>query len=455
MPYHFNTSEDQQAMLQAIGATDLNDLFSVIPDDIKFQGLLNIQSAMSEIELAQHLERLAAKNDHVGNKVCFLGGGAYDHFIPAAVDMIASRGEFYTSYTPYQPEVSQGNLQAMFEYQSMICQLTGMDVSNASVYDGGTATIEGTLMCMDATKRKKAVLLGTVHPEYRMVVETYLVGLNSVAVTIPCPAGVVDLDLLRDAVDNETACIVVQHPNFFGTLENVEGIVEIARQQGAHVVQIFDPMSLGILKSPGELGADIAVAEGQCLGNPLAYGGPYLGIVAARDSFIRRMPGRIAGQTISQNNQRCFVLTLQTREQHIRRDKATSNICTNQTLFALRATIYLSLMGPEGMRELGELCVKKANYAAKKITEHDRFELAFQQPFFKEFVIRDRAANVDELLSVASAQGFMAGVSLAPWYDELSDCFLVAVTEKRTQQEIDQFAKMLAGIATTSEAMQV
>lgn len=451
MPYHFNTPEDKRQMLETIGAKDLEELFSVVPDDIKFKGLLNIPAAMTEIELAQHVGRLADKNDNASSKVCFLGGGSYDHFIPATVDNLAARGEFYTSYTPYQPEVSQGNLQAMFEYQSLICQITGMDVSNASVYDGGSATIEGVMMCLDVTRRKKAVMLSSVHPEYRQTVETYFVGLGASAVTVPCPAGTVDFDALSEAVDDQTACVVVQHPNFFGSLEDVERIVTLAHEKGAYVVQAFDPISLGILKNPGDLGADVAVAEGQCLGNPLLYGGPYLGIVAATEKFIRRMPGRIAGETVSSNGHRCFVLTLQTREQHIRRDKATSNICTNQTLFALRASIYLSLMGPGGMKEIGDLCTRKSHYAAAKICENERFEMAFDAPFFKEFVVRDLRGEVNELIDSALDRGFMAGVPLGTWYDDLSDCFLVAVTEKRTKQEIDSLATILVSASSESE----
>ncbi len=439
-------------MLEAIGAKELEELFSGIPDDVKFQGLLNIAPAMGEIDLTRHMVKLAANNDHVGSKVCFLGGGAYDHFIPAAVDTLASRGEFYTSYTPYQAEVSQGNLQAMFEYQTLICQLTGMDVSNASVYDGGTATVEGVLMCIDASKRKKAVLLGSLHPEYRMVVDTYFTGLDTTSITVPCPNGTADFDSLAEAIDDETACVVVQHPNFFGALEDVEKIAKMAHEKGAFLVQAFDPMSLGVLKNPGELGADVAVSEGQCLGNPLVYGGPYLGIVAARDKFIRRLPGRIAGETVSQNGHRCYVLTLQTREQHIRRDKATSNICTNQTLFALRATIYLSLMGPTGMQDLGQLCARKANYAAGLISGLDRFEPAFDAAFFKEFVVRDREGEVQDLIDRASDEGFMAGVPLGSWYEDLADCFLIAVTEKRTKQEIDALAEVLSRIDSQQPA---
>lgn len=454
MPYTFNTPEDEAAMLAAIGAGSLDELFAPVPDAYRLKRTLQIGPALGELELTQHMVRLASHNAHAGQKVCFLGGGCYDHFIPAAVDALASRGEFYTSYTPYQPEVSQGNLQAIFEYQSMICQLTGMDVSNASLYDGGTATMEAVLMSMAAKNRRgKVVLCQTVHPEYRQIVATYLRNFGTSVVTVGFENGVADLGQLEASVDDQTACVVVQHPNFFGCLESIQTIAEIAHRHGALLVHVFDPTSLGILKPPRELGADIAVAEGQCLGNPMAYGGPYLGIMAVREEFIRRMPGRIAGETVSSNGKRCWVLTLQTREQHIRRDKATSNICTNQGLFALRSSIYLALMGPAGMRQLGDLCTRKAHYAAARLTAKPRFETAFDAPFFKEFVIRDQDGDVETLLRRCEDNGYFGGVPLAPWYPELADCFLVCVTEKRTKAEIDGLAVAMMSTSNKAEAL--
>jgi glycine dehydrogenase subunit 1 len=454
MPYTYNTPEDERAMLQVIGATSVDELFQSIPEEFRLRRPLAIGPALGELELTQHIVRLTENNAHAGQKICFLGGGCYDHFIPAAVDALASRGEFYTSYTPYQPEVSQGNLQAIFEYQSLVCQLTGMEVANASLYDGGTATVEGVLMAIAATQRdRKVVVCRSAHPEYRQVIETYLRNLGTEVVTIEFENGVTTLGQLEAAVDAQTACVVVQHPNFFGAMEPVARIADLAHQKGALLVQAFDPTSLGILKNPGQLGADIAVAEGQCLGNPMAYGGPYLGILAAREAFIRRIPGRIAGQTVSDTGKRCWVLTLQTREQHIRRDKATSNICTNQGLFALRASIYLALLGPRGLRRLGELCARKAHYAARRLSSGGRLDLAFDAPYFKEFVIRDEDRKVESLLAAAEDEGFFAGIPLECWYPELADCFLVAVTEKRTRAEIDSLAKTLVGAPLKSEAV--
>jgi glycine dehydrogenase subunit 1 len=446
MPYLYNTLEDQQAMLAAIGAGSIDELFAMVPADMRLQRPLNIPPAMSEMELTQHLASLASKNEHAGSKVCFLGGGSYDHFIPAVVDEIASRGEFYTSYTPYQPEVSQGNLQVVFEYQTLITRLTGLDVSNASLYDGGSATAEAVLMAISTTQRYgKVVVPASLHPEYRQTIATYLANLGVEVVTVGTPDGIARPQDVAAAVDSTTACIVVQQPNFFGCVEDAALLASIAHDAGALVVAAFDPISLGLLKRPGDWGADIAVAEGHTLGTPMQYGGPYLGIMACREKLVRRMPGRIAGETVDRRGKRCFVLTLQTREQHIRREKATSNVCTNQGLFALRATIYLSLLGPQGLRETANLCLQKSRYAAEQLTKHDRFELAFDAPTFKEFVIRDRQGRVDELISNALAAGFLAGVPLGQWYPDRNECFLVAVTEKRTRDEIDALVCSLAG----------
>lgn len=432
-------------MLASIGASSIEELFEQIPASLRLGRPLDLPPAMGELELTQHLSALAGKNQGPNDKVCFLGGGSYDHFIPAAVDAIASRGEFYTSYTPYQPEVSQGNLQAMFEYQTLICELTGMDVSNASLYDGGSALAEAVIMSMNTTNRHaKVVVLGSVHPEYRQILETYFGPLGLQIVVAPVTSGTADPAEVEALVDDQTACVVVQSPNFFGSPEQVQTLSDIAHAKGALLVQSFDPLSLGVLKRPGDLGADIAVAEGQALGSPMQYGGPYLGIMTCREQFVRRMPGRICGETTDRRGKRCWVLTLQTREQHIRREKATSNICTNQGLFALRASIYLSLMGPHGMQEVGELCARKSHYAAQQIAAGERFELAFATPFFKEFVVRDLQNDVATVLAEASEAGFFAGVALGTWFPELADCFLVTVTEKRTRVEIDGLVKTLA-----------
>ncbi len=444
MAYLFNTPEDQSQMLAAIGMDNLEELFASVPADLRLSEPLDLPPALTELELSQHVTRLANENQSAADHVCFLGGGSYDHFVPAVVDSLASRGEFYTSYTPYQPEVSQGNLQAMFEYQTMVCQLTGLDVANASLYDGGSATIEAVLMALNATRRDgKVVTSASLHPEYRAIMETYLENLPTELVTVAAPDGQTDLDALSAAVDSQTACVVIGHPNFWGVLEPMDQVAQIAHQAGALLIQVFDPISLGLLKRPGDLGADIGVAEGQSLGTPMCFGGPYLGLMACRESFLRRLPGRIAGETTDRRGRRCWVLTLQTREQHIRRDKATSNICTNQGLIALRAAIYLALLGPHGLRETAELCLQKARYAQEKLTAGSRFRLAYSHPTFKEFVVRDTQSRVAELLSEARSQGWLAGIPLGRWYPELHDCFLVAVTEKRTCDQIDGWARCL------------
>jgi glycine dehydrogenase subunit 1 len=444
MPYVLNTTDDQRAMLDAIGAGSLEELFEMIPPSLQLGRPLDIPPALTEMELAQVMGALSEKNLHVENAVSFLGGGSYDHFIPAVVDTIASRGEFYTSYTPYQPEVSQGNLQAMFEYQSLICQLTGMDVSNASLYDGGSATAEAVLMAISATRRSgRVVVAESVHPEYRQVLQTYFANLETELVTIPVTDGIVDPASIEQAVDEETACVLLQSPNFFGCIEEVEEITQIAHKAGALSCSIFDPISLAVLKRPGEMDIDIAVAEGQSLGSPMLYGGPSLGIMTCRESFVRRLPGRISGQTVDRQGNRCWVLTLQTREQHIRREKATSNICTNQGLFALRAAVYLATMGPQGLLETAMLCTRKAHYAADQICQSERFERVFDSPVFKEFVIRDRLGEVAPLLEHAASEHILAGIPLGNWYNQLADCFLVTTTEKRTREEIDRLAKCL------------
>src|SRR5437868_936643 len=376
-------------MLERIGVKSVEELFASIPATLRLQRPLNVPSALTEIELQQHLGELARQNQSPEQAVCFLGGGSYDHFIPAVVDAVAGRSEYYTAYTPYQAEASQGSLQAFFEYQTLICQLTDMEVSNASLYDGGSALAEAVLMALAISGRTGPVLVAeSVHPEYRQTLATYMANLDSRLVTLPTPNGFLDPDDSKRAVDDQTPCVVMQHPNFFGCLEEVEAVAKTAHDRGALFIVSFDPISLGLLKRPGQYGADIAVAEGQCLGNPMAYGGPILGIMACREEFVRKIPGRLVGQTQDRRGKRCWVLTLQTREQHIRREKATSNICTNQGLFALRTAVYLAALGPQGIKETAELCLQKAHYAAERLTQIKGVALAFDRPFFKEFTLR-------------------------------------------------------------------
>ncbi len=444
MPYFLNNADDQKTMLKSIGVESIDDLFAMVPPELRLGRPLAVPPALGELELTAHLSELAAKNDPAGSGICFLGGGSYDHFIPAVVDYVASRSEFVTSYTPYQPEVSQGNLQALFEYQTLITQLTGMDYSNSSLYDGGSAAAEAVLMAMSVTRRPGRVLVArSVHPDYRQILATYLANLDVELVTLDTPGGTLDPETLRAAVNDKTACLLLQQPNFFGCVEKMDTLARIVHEAGGSLVASVDPISLGLLKRPGDAGADIVVAEGQSLGTPMQFGGPYLGILACREQFLRRMPGRLVGQTVDRRGRRCWVLTLQTREQHIRRDKATSNICTNQALLAVRAAIYLATMGPTGLADVANLCLQKAHYAIQRLTAGPRLQLAFQQPTFKEFVVRVSDGRVDELLAKAQAAGIFAGLPLGRWYPEWKDCVLVAVTEKRTKAEIDRLAEVL------------
>lgn len=452
MAYLFNTPEDIRQMLETIGASSIEELFSGIPESLRYSSPLKIPEAQSEIELTRTVESLAAQNQGVGRSVCFLGGGAYDHFIPAVVDHLASRGEFYTSYTPYQPEVSQGNLQVMFEYETLICQLTGMDVSNASLYDGASAAIEAVLLAMASKpKCRRVVVSESLHPEYRQVLETYLRWTNFELVTVACPKGTIPLQTWRDSLDESVGCVVLSQPNFFGVVEDLAQHAQAAKECGAVVVAVADMISLGLLASPGDWGADIVVGEGQVLGNPLQYGGPYLGIMACRTAFVRRMPGRIAGQTEDRHGNRCWVLTLQTREQHIRREKATSNICTNQGLFALRAAIYLALQGPLGIQETAEHCAWKADHLQRELGKQERFEVCFWSSNWREFTLRDKENRVAELLQHAQQQGVLAGLPLGQWYPQMEDCLLIAVTEKRTRAELDQLVEIFAQAPTASK----
>lgn len=458
MPYLYNTADDQAEMLSAIGAGSIDELFASIPDELRLKRPLEIPRALGELELEQHLRELAGRNLHAGNGVSFLGGGSYDHFVPAAVDTIGLRSEFYTSYTPYQAEVAQGNLQAMFEYQSMITRLTGLDVSNSSLYDGGSATAEAVLMAVDVTRRTgRVVMAESVHPEYRQTVTTYLANLGVEVVTIGTPEGIVDVAELTAEVNDQTACVVLQHPNFFGALEDAETIAQVAHDAGALMIGVFDPISLGLLKRPGDWGADIAVAEGQSLGTPVSYGGPVLGILACKDKLIRRLPGRVVGETTDRRGNPCYTLTMQTREQHIRREKSTSNVCTNQALFALRATVYLSLVGPGGLRDVANLCLQKSRYLADKLDATSRFELVFNAPTFKEFVVRDKEGAVEALVADAAKEGYLAGIPLGSWYPNLADCMLVCVTEKRTKAQMDALVEVLqtgAAKAAADELIQ-
>jgi glycine dehydrogenase subunit 1 len=440
MAYIANTADDIGEMLKKIGLDSLDQLFDSIPADLRLKRALDVPPALSELELTDRITRTLARNQGADQRVCFLGGGSYDHFIPAVVDSLASRGEFYTAYTPYQPEASQGTLQATFEFQTLMTELTGMAVSNASLYDGGSAVAEAVLMALAVNRRfGQVVVAETVHPEYRQVLATFLEHLEPELVNVSAANGQVTPEAIAAAITAETAAVVVQYPNFLGQLEDMAGIAAAAHAKGALLIVSVDPISLGLLHRPGDYGADIVVAEGQSLGNPLSFGGPYLGIMCCREEYVRKMPGRIVGETTDRNGKRCFVLTLQTREQHIRREKATSNICTNQGLLALRASIYLSVMGPRGLRQAAELSTRKAHYAAERLAAVRGLSLEFPGPFFKEFVVRSDS-DTRALLTEVGRLGYHGGIDLGRFYPGLAGCILIAVTEKRTRAEIDGLA---------------
>lgn len=434
-----HTDDDVREMLDVLGLDSLGRLFDQIPPSVRLDRPLDLPEGRSELEIVADLRALAARNRSADDLVCFAGGGAYDHYVPAAVWALAGRSEFYTSYTPYQPELSQGVLQALFEYQSMICELTGMEVSNASLYDGATALVEAVNLARAATGRSRVLVSGAVDPRYVATLRTYGAGAGYEPEVFPAPGG---RGGAPDAGE-DVAAVIVQHPNRFGILEPAREILGRAREGGARAIQVFDPLSLGVLAPPGELGADVCVAEGQVLGNHLSFGGPYLGVIAARMADVRRLPGRIVGATVDVDGRPGYVLTLQAREQHIRREKAVSNICTNQTLMAVAAAIHLAWLGPEGLRELGRRCRSKAAYAADRLTAVPGVDLLFgDAPFFKEFALRlpSAAAAVRDALV---ERGFLAGV---PLEDVDERALLVAVTERRTREEIDAFAAALGEV---------
>ncbi|MCL6444212.1 MAG: aminomethyl-transferring glycine dehydrogenase subunit GcvPA [Alicyclobacillus sp.] len=439
-----HTDADRDKMLASLGLTSVADLFADIPEQVRMQRDLKLPPAMSELELDRHMRHLAQKNKDLGQLISFLGAGSYEHYIPSVVDAIIGRSEFYTSYTPYQPEISQGMLQAIFEYQTMVADLTGMDIANASMYDGPTALAEAGIVCCSHTRRNRLLVARTVHPEYRSVLATYAHG-QSIAVTeIGFADGILDLDSLAAECTEDVAGVLIQAPNFFGCLEDIRAIADIAHRAGALLVVAAYPIALGLLEAPGAMGADIVVAEGQSLGNSLSFGGPYLGIMAARKDFMRRLPGRIVGQTTDDAGRRGFVLTLQAREQHIRREKASSNICSNQALNALAATVYLAYMGPEGLREVALQNYHKAHYLRDRLTQIPGIRGVFEQPYFNEFVIRlDQPAG--EVQQHMLDCGFLFGYSLSKDYPELENTLLVNVTEVRTREEMDALCAALEG----------
>jgi glycine dehydrogenase subunit 1 len=444
-PYIPNTDLEQKKMLEDIGMNNIEELFKDIPENLQLNRRLNLNAPMSELEVSKELKSLAEKNLSNEHLVCFLGAGSYDHYIPSVVKHITGRSEFYTAYTPYQPEISQGTLQAIFEYQTMIAELTGMEVSNASMYDGATACAEAAMISMENTKRKNIVVSKTVHPDTRKVLETYIKFHGGTIIEVDYKDGETDIESLNSAVDKNTAAVIVQNPNFFGIVENLTEVEKITHANKSLLIMSVDPISLGVLKTPGEIGADIVVGEGQSLGNAMNFGGPYLGFMASTTKLMRKMPGRIVGQTEDLDGKRAFVLTLQAREQHIRRQKATSNICSNQSLNALTAAVYMSVMGKEGIKEAAEQCMRKSHYAYNQLIKSGQCKPVFNKPFFKEFAVEttvDSDKVKDELLQA----GILGGYSLEKDYSQLKNSLLFCVTEKRSKEEIDKLVKLVEEI---------
>ncbi len=445
-PYIANTPKDEKEMLKRIGVESIDELFADIPKDLRLNRELDLKTAMTEAEVTRHMNELGKKNC-TNEYVSFVGGGVYDRHIPSVVDHVISRSEFYTAYTPYQPEISQGTLQVIFEYQSLITNLTGLDVSNASLYDGASALAEAAFLAVDKTRNKEIIVPDNIHPNTMRVVETYLRFKNIDLVVIPTSEkGTFKKTALEEKISKNTAGVIVQNPNFYGLVEDeIEEIVKLTHENKALLIMSVDPITLGVLKSPGEYGADIAVGDGQSLGNGLNYGGPYLGFMAATNKLIRKMPGRIAGQTVDKDGKRGFVLTLQTREQHIRRGKATSNICTNQALNALAASVYLVALGKKGIQEVANQSAQKAHYLYQQILEKTDFKPVFDHPFFMEFAIQsDRSAT--DVKSQLLKEGFLGGIELEQCNAKFKNGLLVAVTEKRTKEEMDQFVQVLEGL---------
>ena len=443
MDYVQFTDPQRQEMLKTVGARSIDDLLKQIPDEYRMRRRLNLPAAMDEMTLRGHLTELAGRNAPVDAKVCFLGAGVYDHFIPAVVDHLAMKAEFLTAYTPYQAEASQGALQAFFEFQTMVCQLTGLDVSNASLYEGATALAEAAIMALGVTGKRQILVSRAIHPHYRLVLKTYLADLNAIYTEVPLKNGVTDSQALESALETDTAAVIVQSPNFLGLVEPVEMLAKFAHANSSLMIQSFNPLSLGILKRPGELDVDIAAGEGQPLGIPMQFGGPYLGLFAAKTQFMRKMPGRLVGQTLDTSGRRAFCLTLQTREQHIRREKATSNVCTNQGLLALRASVYMAAMGATGLRQAAQLCFNKTSYLAARLADAGATLRFSQQPFFNEILVRPKRAPA-KVLADASAAGYLAGYDVGGDYPEWADCLLVAVTEQRSKAQIDRLVKFFA-----------
>ena len=446
MKYIPITPAEQTHMLQSIGVRGIDDLFQDIPEEVRRRGPLDLPPAMPDPDLLGHARRLAARNADCDRLTCFLGAGAYDHFVPSTVAHLALKPEFLTAYTPYQAEIMQGELQAIFEYQTLMSELTGMDVANASMYDGASATGEAARMAADLTKRARILVSAAVHPEYRQVLRTFTSHLHVTVEDLDATGGGTRPATVQAALTDDTAALIIQSPNFFGCLEDGEALAKIVHARGALlVVAIAEPVSLGLLRPPGEYDADIVTGEGQALGNALNFGGPYLGMIATRQEFVRRIPGRLVGRTVDADGRPGYVLTLQTREQHIRRAKATSNICTNESLNALIAAVYLSTLGRRGIQQVAELNARKAHYARWRIAELPGYQIAFDAPTFNEFVVRCPLPP-EEINRRLLDHQILGGLPLGRFYRELADCWLLCVTESRTREEIDRLIGYLEAL---------
>ena len=444
MTFNPHTDADRAAMLEAIGTDSIASLFDAIPEDVRFPEL-DLPTALSEQEAWRRLSELGAANLNTFANPSFLGAGSYTHYVPSAVQALTFRGEFYTAYTPYQPEVAQGTLQAIYEYQSMICALTGMDVSNASMYDGATALAEGALLAVSLPKKRtRVVVSGSVHPNYLRVLQTYVDGIGVEVVNIPLPDGAtgIAVDAFDAYLDDSLACLVVQYPNFFGTIEDIAAIADKAHSVGGSLVVTTYPTALGLLKSPGELGADVVTGEGQPLGNAQSFGGPVVGLLATRKSLVRQMPGRLAGIAYDAEGKRGFVLALQTREQHIRREKATSNICTNQGLMALAASVYMATLGPGGVRQVAELCYQNAHYLADQLQATGKFRVLNDGQFFNEFTVATDS-DPTEINRTLRAAGIIGGLDLGPFCGRPGQ-MLLSATEMTPKAAIDRFIAAVA-----------
>ncbi|WP_163195334.1 aminomethyl-transferring glycine dehydrogenase subunit GcvPA [Clostridium thermarum] len=444
-PYIANRIQDEELMLKTIGLESVEELFKDIPQSIKVKDGLKLQKSKSELEVTNELESMANRNKNLKELVCFLGAGVYDRYIPSIIKHIIGRSEFYTSYTPYQPEISQGILQAIFEYQTMIADLTGMDTANASMYDGATACSEAAMMAVDNTRRKKIIVSKTVHPEVRRVLATYMKVHEACLIEAEENEGVTDIDHLKGLIDKDTAGVIVQNPNFFGIVEDYSEIEKVTHENKALLIMNVEPIAMALLKTPGEIGADIAVGDGQSLGNSMSFGGPHLGFMAVSAKLMRKLPGRIVGQTVDVEGKRAFVLTLQAREQHIRREKASSNICSNHSLNALAAAVYMTTLGKQGIKEVAQQSMKKAHYAYKQLIKTGKYAPLFNKPFFMEFAVKS-PVDISKLNEQLLTNGILGGYDLGRDYPRYRDGSLLCVTEKRTKSEIDNLVQIMEEI---------